>query len=133
MSGIEVVGIVLGALPVLVELINGCRESLEPLVDWYQFESRFIELVGELRIENMKYRRTIIKLLDPLIPDTHKLQSQTFEDHRWKDGSLTQLVRERLGEQFEEFVRISESMQSTTIDLRQSLSHSQVCHPSFLA
>ncbi|RYP05471.1 hypothetical protein DL765_009835 [Monosporascus sp. GIB2] len=73
MSGIEVAGLVLGGFPILLNCLDYYRKGFEPLEEWWNFRTRFIEFIDNIRHQAMRYNENMYRLLDPIIPDVESL------------------------------------------------------------
>jgi hypothetical protein len=123
MSGFEVAGIILGVLPVVVSCAQHYRKGLEPLDEWYHFQTRFIEFIHSIRHQEMKFRRNVVELLRPMLDNEQELQALIRNLHhpRWSDGSLNDAFDKRLGEERDRFVYTLGEMGAVMKDLEKLL------------
>lgn len=84
MSGIEIVGLVLGSFPILLNCLDYYRKGFEPLEEWWNFRTRFIAFIDDISHQMMRYNENMIRLLDPIISDNYSLTAlvQNAKDHR---------------------------------------------------
>ncbi|KAK5999132.1 hypothetical protein PT974_01521 [Cladobotryum mycophilum] len=112
MSGIEVAGLVLGAFPILLNCLEYYKKGFEPLEEWWNFRTKFISFIDDIRHQQMKYQDTLTRLLDPIVTD-NKTLTELIDDPRnprWKDGSLTGPLEQRLSSEQDRFFRIIDRM-----------------------
>lgn len=123
MSGIEVAGLVLGAFPLILSCLDYYREGLEPLEEWWNFRTHFIALIDDVRHQMMKYRKNMLRLLDPIIADTDSLEAMVEDpmDPRWSNKTLGKELEERLSSELDRFIRIVARMHELTLDLYKLL------------
>ena len=123
MSGIEIAGLVLGSFPIMLNCLDYYRQGFEPLEEWWNFRTHFIAFVDDIRHQMMKYNENMVRLLDPMIVRSDSLTAlvQDANDPRWTDGSLTQLLEQRLASEHERFLRIIQRMEEEIRDLKKLL------------
>ena len=123
MSGIEIAGLVLGSFPIILNCLDYYREGFEPLEEWWSFRTHFIAFVDDINHQMMRYNGNMTRLLDPVIVDNDSLTSlvQNAKDPRWTDGSLTDLLEQRLPSQSERFLRIIQRMEGEISSLKKLL------------
>jgi hypothetical protein len=136
MSGFEIAGIVLGGFPILVKCLGHYQEAFEPLEEWWNFRTKFVAFIDDVRHQMMRYNENMIRLLDPIIADTDDLnnlvQDSNLLDPRWRNGSLDELLKQRLGSESDRFLRILGRMKGVMDELGSLLQieNGKVCRPS---
>ncbi|KLU86152.1 hypothetical protein MAPG_05171 [Magnaporthiopsis poae ATCC 64411] len=113
MSGFEVAGIILGALPILIPAIEHIRKSLSTK----RYDQQLQSLIRNLKAERVKLQNVCEKLLDGLVPPSQieAMISQPLGDP-WRDNETARKIRTRLWDQgsygaFEEAIQnIKESV-----------------------
>ena len=123
MSGIEIAGLVLGAFPIILNCLDYYRKGFEPLEEWWAFRTHFIAFVDDINHQMMLYKGNMTRLLDPIIIDNDSLTSlvQNAKDPRWTDGSLTDLLEQRLPSELPRFLRIIQRMEEEICGLKKLL------------
>ena len=123
MSGIEVAGLVLGSFPIILNCIEYYRKGFEPLEEWWNFRTSFIEFVYDFEQQQMLYRENLVRLLDPVIADNSSLHSllRNAKDPRWTDGSLDGLLEQRLAGEHKRFLWIVHKMEKDMQGLKKLL------------
>jgi hypothetical protein len=116
MSGFEVVGVVLGAFPLLVGAAKKWMEGVEALVEWKRFRPRFISFIGAIDVENTIFRNT---LLNVMITATASI-SMDVDYLEWKNPDLSKAIenpeiakalRLYLGDAYDGFIRTITTIQ----------------------
>jgi hypothetical protein len=51
MSGFEIVGVVLGGLPLIVKVAQDYREGFEPFIKWRRFRYEFRTFINDVDLE----------------------------------------------------------------------------------
>jgi hypothetical protein len=123
MSGIEIAGLVLGSFPVLLNCLDYYRRGFEPLEEWWNFRTHFINFIDDIRHQMMRYNENMIQLLDPIIADNESLYElvQNAKDPRWTDGSLAAPLEQRLASEYERFLRVVNRMDEVVRSLERLL------------
>jgi len=108
MSGIEVAGLVLGAFPILLNCLDYYRKGFAPLGEWWSFRNSFVAFVDDIRHQMMRYNENMVRLLDPIVPDSKSLEALVRDpkDPRWGDRSLDDPLRHRLASEYDRYFRI---------------------------
>src|SRR5271154_2515922 len=63
MSGAEVVGFVLAAIPLVISAVEHYRDGLDPFIDYTHYQSTLKALRTRLRIQSNLYEGTLKRLL----------------------------------------------------------------------
>jgi hypothetical protein len=123
MSGLEIVGVVLGSFPILLNVLDYYRQSSQPLQDFVHFRTRLLAFTDKVRHQRMLYRQNMTELLRPTITRAEGRNSlvDDFNDPRWSDGSLEKLLSDRLEGEEDRFIRIVKDMADTLNELKRLL------------
>lgn len=117
MSGLEVAGIVLGALPLIISALENLRDGASRLGRLIKFKAEYSKTWGEVEDEELMYRLQLKRLLKPLVRDD-VLADDNLEvllldptADLWKEPDLDNAVRARLGESYERYFANVEDIQ----------------------
>ncbi|KAF2012655.1 hypothetical protein BU24DRAFT_411993 [Aaosphaeria arxii CBS 175.79] len=101
MSGVEVAGLVLGALPLVIAAIESYNEGLDPIKSMMRWERQLPQLIRKLRNEHVHFAQTMRQLLEP-ITDEFELDEMLSEPsgRLWKDHDMAEKLRDKLQESF---------------------------------
>lgn len=69
MSGFEVVGVVLGAVPLVISALENYAEGVRTIKRFFGWESQLTQLILSLRIQHTKFKLNLQKLLRAAAPD----------------------------------------------------------------
>jgi len=105
MSGFEIAGVVLGAFPILLNVLECYQEGCEPLKEFWSFDRTFINFIDDLRHERMLYERTIKQLLEPLGMEEEERKALFISPEEWGDDKLKDALAKRLGAEHDRFLR----------------------------
>lgn len=124
MSGIEVAGLVLGAIPIVISGIEYYIEGIETIKSFRQFESGLKNILRALDNEHALLINACGLLLNgsSLHPDRiAPLLSDGPANGSWKDPEVEDIVRAQLGEAFDNFTKTLSKIHDTVEDLRAKL------------
>lgn len=124
MSGIEIVGLVLGAFPIILNGLESYRKGFEPLDEWWQFRTQFIAFTDDIRHQMMKYNENMIRLLDPITICTDGDQLAALlmipnQDNPEVD--IERILQGRLASELDRFLRIVQRMHELMLALNKLL------------
>lgn len=69
MSGFEIAGLVLGALPVAIAVLDGLKEMNRGVAFWRGIRRRHKRLVSDLDFQRLSFELNLKQLLLPLVLD----------------------------------------------------------------
>lgn len=104
MSGIEVVGIVLGALPLIISAFEHSQSLAKKLNLLANFNSEHLKFWNDIKDEELMYRLQLQTLLAPLVRDgdltKDRLETLILSPRSddWREADLDAAMRSRLGE-----------------------------------
>jgi len=121
MSGLEIAGIVLGALPLVIYACEQLKDG--PLGRVLSFEEEIKKIVGEIKLEELLYRLLLKKLLRPLVGDgvlvedeVEQLVSDSDTD-LWEDPDVDHALKKRLGEAYDLYLENVKEIQALLWEL----------------
>ncbi|KAH6693323.1 hypothetical protein BKA61DRAFT_279036 [Leptodontidium sp. MPI-SDFR-AT-0119] len=123
MSGIEIVGLVLGGFPLLISAAEHYREGFEPLAKWYKFRTQFIAFIDAVDIQKQLFNLTLECFLRSIDIEEDELQ-RFMEDpgyEGWHRPELFQRLKGRLGPSLGVFKSTIETMNGLMHDLEALL------------
>jgi hypothetical protein len=127
MSGIEVVGIVLGALPLAISLFRSYEDLAAAKNRLRDFEKLYRNVLRDLEHEELLFRLIIETLIRPLVNDElidknelDRIINQT-SDSRWGDQDINEALRQRLGDVHVPFVQVVEDTRQQCMQLLRSI------------
>jgi hypothetical protein len=127
MSGFEIAGIVLGALPLIICAFENLQDAATRLGRLLDFQSEYTKTWGEIEDEELIYRLQLLKLLTPLLRDgvlarveLEALLLDTSADS-WKEPDLTAALKQRLGESYSRYLANLDDIQQLAWQILQPL------------
>jgi len=109
MSGAEVAGLVLGAIPLLISALEHWQSTSAVLAKWWHLQSSLKLDLEKLEDTRVLYNSHLEELLRPLTIDG-VLTEAAFEsmrskqsDEMWKKERVQLALRQRLGERYDRY------------------------------
>lgn len=129
MSGFEIVGVVLGGFPLLLEAAKGLKGVFGDVKTWWRFDREFEDLISSIEAEHIKYSQSLEILLSHLeISDEvrKELQNDSTCD-RWNDPEIQAHLRQWIQEcYYEWFMDQLRDMNTALQDLKGILTSGRV-------
>jgi hypothetical protein len=127
MSGIEVVGIVLGALPLAISLFRSYEDLAAAKNRLRDFEKLYRNVLRDLEHEELIFRLIIETLVRPLVndemiekDDLDRIINNT-DDSSWAEQNISEALRQRLGDVHMPFVQVVEDTKQQCMQLLKSI------------
>jgi len=117
MSGIEVIGLVLGAFPLAVSALEHYREACKTWSLLRNFETEWRKTLNDIKDEQVIFILNLKVLLLPLVDDDAldetDLEALLADQHsnKWNDTDLEKAFKERLGDAYVRFLEIAAELQ----------------------
>ena len=96
MSGFEVVGVVLGAIPLLISGLEHYGDGVHTIRTMWSYERVVRRMAGEFRLSQAIFRRSCEDLLKSMLEDAKVNKLMDGESPDWSDPDLGHRLRERL-------------------------------------
>jgi hypothetical protein len=130
MSGLEVVGVVLGALPLIISAFEHGQSFAKRWDLLANFNSENLKLWNDVKDEELMYRLQLQTLLAPLVHDDDmtqgRLETLVLSPHcdAWKDTDIDAALKKRLGGAYERYIGNVEEIQALAWRLLEPLARS---------
>ncbi|KAI0532831.1 hypothetical protein GGR58DRAFT_517408 [Xylaria digitata] len=104
MSGFEIAGIVLGALPLVISALNSYSDGISTLKRWRRYNRELRSIVRTLETESVKLQNVCEKLLIGIVPEPQieEMVRDPFGD-LWRSRETERRIRFRLWKGFASF------------------------------
>ncbi|KAI0895314.1 hypothetical protein F4806DRAFT_503245 [Annulohypoxylon nitens] len=126
MSGLEIVGIVLGTIPIAIQALKECKKFSKR---FYTIRAEFTKCDQTLKCHQTFFEDTMRKLLQPLIKDEDRMKLLLSDPggNRWADKEIARFLQEALGERrYEDFINCVQQLSGVMIKLAQLLELSPI-------
>lgn len=124
MSGIEVIGLVLGILPLVISAGENYKKGFEPLVRWKRFKFVFRDFITSVDIQRQMFQLVSKKLLIRVqLPPDEKRRLLTVPNYEgWTQPETIEAIRLRLGDSYDVCMEILRAMKTDLMDLQEMMS-----------
>jgi len=119
MSGIEVVGVILGAVPLVISAMEHYEETKKAIGTFHKIRRAHRKDLGKLKDCQLKFKLNIKELLLPLLADDLVTRVEyeqllvTPGGSGWREEHVDEALAQRLGECHERYVEILQDMEDT--------------------
>ncbi|KAF1850976.1 uncharacterized protein K460DRAFT_272559 [Cucurbitaria berberidis CBS 394.84] len=112
MSGVEIAGLVLGALPLLIQGIESYNEGLDPIKSFVRWERELPQFIRKLRNQHVHYAQTIHLLFEPITSadELEEMLTDPGSKQLWKSKEV--LLQDKLQESYQAY-------QSTIVNIER--------------
>lgn len=123
MSGFEVAGLVLGAIPLALELLKHYEDAAHRLSYWRKIQVEYLHCKGELELQALLFKKNLRRLLLPL--DMSDTEIDTLlanpNDPAWKDHSVESRLEARLQDTYRHYLEYVKRLEQTMKELKDIL------------
>ncbi|KAK3338726.1 LOW QUALITY PROTEIN: hypothetical protein B0H65DRAFT_511117 [Neurospora tetraspora] len=134
MSGLEIAGLVLGALPLAIEVLDRYGEVARRIDVFFKIRTEYQEWRRQLKYNNLLYERNLKELLLPLMIDDETEKDKIPELIKdpfgswWTEPKTARLLQERLDDGYEVYMDCIQVIKQVMEDIvhELALGHSSV-------
>ena len=126
MSGVEVIGLILGGLPLVISAVEHYRDGLHPLKDYFRYDNTLKTLRTRLRIQQDLFEGTLQRLLSDDVSDLQAKALFPNADNLvdlklWGTKTVDDLLHRRLGAKYGNFMDVVREMEAVMQNLMEGL------------
>ncbi|GAP91059.1 hypothetical protein SAMD00023353_1502080 [Rosellinia necatrix] len=123
MAGLEVVGVVLGAFPLLISALEKYEEVGRRYGFWRRIRPEYRKCTHDLKYHSDVFQMNLRQLLLPQIADDHLIERMIANPggEEWKMPEMADLLRAKLQKSYSVYLEIMDQFQETMDELRQEL------------
>ncbi|MBE3044225.1 hypothetical protein IMZ48_16975 [Candidatus Bathyarchaeota archaeon] len=122
MSGLEVAGVVLGAIPIIICAMENYESSLDRARAFWKWQDELEKAIRELWIQHSSFEMTLRNLLKEVAsPAEAQEMIQDFGHWLWSSTALSDAFEERLGAAFGVYIHTIREMESYMMRLARNL------------
>jgi hypothetical protein len=122
MSGFEIVGVVLGVLPLVIAALEHYEDSVRVIHRYYYYKKEIRRLVLIIRTEQVELKNTCEQLLTDIVP-VQQIE-ELLKDPRstsWESPEVTRRLKARLRDSYEVYMERLKQMNAALEELRSRL------------
>lgn len=123
MSGIEIVGVILGAVPLVISAMEHYEETKKAVGTFHKIRRQHRKDLGKLKDCQLKFKLNMKELLLPLLAEEtvtrveyERLLASPGGDG-WREENVDEGLVQRLGECHERYMEILQDMEDTFVQL----------------
>ncbi|KAK2735429.1 hypothetical protein CKAH01_01810 [Colletotrichum kahawae] len=122
MSGFEVVGVVLGTIPLLISALEHYKEGISTIRTWRNYDRELRSLIRNLETEKVRFQDVCEKLLIGLVPQ-RQIEFMVYAPFgpAWQEERTRAKIEARLWRSFSNFEGIVKDMQEATQEIMKKL------------
>lgn len=123
MSGIEVAGLVLGAIPLVLEGLKQWRTTAEVLGHYRGIRREHRKCIYNVEYHSLVYKRNVEELVRPILDDPDDIADLIEQpgSDAWADAALEERLRSRLHESHDLYMVVIQDMNQAMEDLGEVL------------
>ena len=132
MSGIEVAGLVLGAIPIVITGLEKYIQGVATVKRYFRYKNELKSLLRALSTEYDIFRNSCEELLEGLVPVQRlSFLLQDPGGKPWKDASLEKRLKQRLQDAYKGYLETVDDMEAAVEEFkdRLKLKDGKVCRP----
>lgn len=125
MSGLEVAGLVLGAFPIAIEILDRYKEVARRLGFWYKIAAEHKKCDSQLKYHKLLYENNLKRLLLPLTGLEDKQIDKLLQNPAgscWSETRTAECLEKRLGSSYEVYLQCMDEIHSWLKAMNHELS-----------
>ena len=124
MSGLEIVGILLGAFPLIISGLEHWRDVAKVGGFFWRVRKEYTKCRSDVQFHEILYKRNLKELLLPIVDDADEMARLVGDPggKDWSSKALQERLEERLQESYGLYMEIIREMNETAEELRKELS-----------
>lgn len=122
MSGVEVAGLVLGAIPLVISALENYENVLDPTIAFMKYRGELYRARRELGNHHASFEQTMELLLKPITePEELSDMIENTDSPHWTDPDIDQELQNKLGKAYKAYLRKTQDIQAIIIELAACL------------
>ena len=105
MSGIEIVGVVLGSIPLLISGLEHYAEGMRTVKNLWEYEAVIDHLITVFTLDQAIFRHSCQELLMPILSDTQAAELLDGASPQWENKDLNHRLQKHLGTDYQAYTR----------------------------
>lgn len=121
-TGIEVAGLVLGAIPLLISALENYENFLDPTKSFFKYRGELSRATRQLGNYYTSYEQSIQILLTPIADpqELHDMMENTNSE-LWTDKKLEEALQKRLGKSYHAYTRTVQEIEDAMTSIAEHL------------
>lgn len=120
MSGFEIAGAVLGAIPLVISALENYKNGVRVIQRWRKYDKELQSLIRNIETERVKLQNVCEKLLDGLVPPS-QIDAMVEEPNGelWMNDQIQAKIRTRLWRSSDVFEQTLRDIQGAIKDISE--------------
>lgn len=120
MSGLEVIGIVLGGIPLIISALEHCKDGAHAIRTWQKYKTELASVIRQLRVQQSRLTNVCETLLEGLGLGS-KIDAMINEPFGslWQDEGTKKKLAQRLHRDYDIFEEIALEMSVAIEDIKK--------------
>ena len=125
MSGVEIAGLVLGAIPLLIAALEHYETFIGPAKAFAKFFGELDRTIRELKLVRFTFEQSIEVLLRPCVVDDQELEQMIGNTQHalWQDSAIEKEMRRTLGKAYAIYMMVVHEIESIMLEIAMSLNN----------
>ena len=121
-TGIEVAGLLLGALPIVISALENYENLLDPTKAFFKYGGEIAQATRQLVNYYTSYEQSIQILLTPIADpqELHDMMENT-DSELWKDKEIEEALQTRLGTSYRAYLRTVREIEGAIMSIAEHL------------
>jgi hypothetical protein len=124
MSGVEIIGLILGGLPLVISAAEDYRRGFEPFLKWRRYKREFRSFINSVSVEKQIFSallRRLVEYSDIPLDDRELLLTGT-DPEAWHSENIVKALKVRLGDSYVSCMYILKTMEEDLLELQKMMS-----------
>jgi hypothetical protein len=121
-TGIEVAGLMLGAIPLIISALEDYESFLDPTKAFFRYRGELSRATRQLVNCYTSYEQSIQILLTPIIdPQVLHDMMESTDSEVWKDEEIAEALQNRLGLSYRAYMRTMRDIEGAMVSIAEHL------------
>jgi len=123
MSGVEIIGLILGGLPLVISAAEDYRRGFEPFLKWHRYKREFRNFINSVDLEKQMFDGLLQRLLEysDLSMNEKQMLLTEPDTKAWAEEKTINALKVRLGESYPSCMFILQKMEEDMLELQKML------------
>ncbi|KAF2465073.1 uncharacterized protein BDR25DRAFT_295894 [Lindgomyces ingoldianus] len=122
MSGVEIAGLVLGAIPLVIAALKQYEDGLDSAMAFFKWNRELSVLIQALWYQHTSYVQSIKLLLSPITTDEERqTMLEDSKNQLWKSKSMSDALSDRLGDAYQAYMQTVSTIEEIVKSLAEKL------------
>ena len=123
MSGIEVIGLTLGAFPLLISALEGTRRGYSEIQNWWKIQLKYRKFLRAVKVQQTVFFVNLVELLQTIVYNDDELRAllENTSGPEWQSEDLERRLKDRLPMSHGDYIATMETVKEALQNLQTEL------------